>query len=459
MTIWILALLLLAGTAAVGYTQGAIRAAFSFVGIVVAALLALTLGKMIRPLLPPLGLQNPILIWALGPIIAFIVVLVLFKIAGTLVHKKADVYYKYKAGDLRLALYQRLNQRLGACVGLMNGTAYTLLIAFLIFPLSYFTGQLYTREEDPLLVRWLNRAGNDLQSTGLARAVLANNPVPEDFYRGTDLIALLYHNPLTHGRLPLYPPYLRLGERAEFQRLGEDPYGALFLTKESFGTVLNDERTRAFWSNPALFAEVWAMVEPDLGDLDQFIRTGKSAKYDPEGILGRWGFEVNGSLVALKRSKPDLSTTQFKLIKTYLYPLLAKATLVATPDGKVTLNGLVRFTGKVATAAGAPAPAAAEAPMTAGGNASAKLGRFGSRTGLGPRYQPQAPGPAGAAPAAAPTALAPGVETINLEGQWKKQGSGYELSFDTLNMEASLGGIRLTIRSEPTPLVFERDTP
>jgi hypothetical protein len=51
------------------------------------------------------------------------------------------------------------------------------------------------------------------------------------------------------------------------------------------------------------------------------------------------------------------------------------------------------------------------------------------------------------------------VETINLEGQWKKQGSGYELSFDTLNMEASLGGIRLTIRSEPTPLVFERDTP
>ena len=454
MTIWILALLLLTGTAVVGYTQGAIRAAFSFVGIVVAALLALTVGKLFRPLLPPLGLQNPILIWALGPIIAFIVVLAIFKIIGTVVHKKVDVYYKYKAGDLRLALYQRLNQRLGACVGLMNGTAYTLLIAFLLFPLSYFTSQLYTREDDPMMIRFLNRTGNDLQSTGLSRAVLANNPVPDDFYRVTDLIGLLYHNPLTHGRLPLYPPFLRLGERSEFQRLGEDPYGAMFLTKESFGTVLNDDRTRAFWSNPTLFAEVWGMVQPDLADLEHFIRTGKSEKYDPEGILGRWGFEVNGSLVALKRSKPDLSTTQFKLIKAYLYPLLAKATLVATPDGKVTLKGLVRFTGKVAAAAGAPATPTAEAPMTANANASAKLGRYASRTGLGNRLPPAQPA------AGVPTAAAvPGVETLNLEGQWKKQGSGYELSFDKQNMEATLDGIRLTIRAEPTPLVFERDTP
>ena len=28
----------------------------------------------------------------------------LFKVAGLVVHQKVDVYYKYKAGDLRLAL-------------------------------------------------------------------------------------------------------------------------------------------------------------------------------------------------------------------------------------------------------------------------------------------------------------------------------------------------------------------
>ena len=48
---WLLALVLLASLAGIGYRQGAIRVAFSFVGILMGALLAGPLGKLVKPLL------------------------------------------------------------------------------------------------------------------------------------------------------------------------------------------------------------------------------------------------------------------------------------------------------------------------------------------------------------------------------------------------------------------------
>ena len=58
MTIWILALLLLAAGAGMGLRQGAIRVAISFVGIIISALLAWPLSGIIRPLLPHVGFHN-----------------------------------------------------------------------------------------------------------------------------------------------------------------------------------------------------------------------------------------------------------------------------------------------------------------------------------------------------------------------------------------------------------------
>ena len=118
MTIWILALVLLAAGAGLGFRQGAIRTAISFVGIVSAVLFAGILGNLLKPLLPHVGIQNPTLIWALAPLVAFIIVLILFKVAGFFVHRKVYLFYKYKAGDLRMALWERLNSRLRPVPGL-----------------------------------------------------------------------------------------------------------------------------------------------------------------------------------------------------------------------------------------------------------------------------------------------------------------------------------------------------
>ena len=67
--IWICAILLVMAAAALaGWRQGGIRAAFIFVGILFAALLAGPVGRLIHPLLPHLGAANPITAWALSPV-------------------------------------------------------------------------------------------------------------------------------------------------------------------------------------------------------------------------------------------------------------------------------------------------------------------------------------------------------------------------------------------------------
>ena len=142
MTIWILALVLLASGAGLGFRQGAIRTGISFVGIVTAVTFAGLLGRLLKPLLPHVGIQNPTLIWLLAPVEAFVIILILFKVAAFIVHRKVNLFYKYKAGDLRLALWERLNSRLGLCIGLLNGTAYLVLISFVVFNFCYWTVQI-----------------------------------------------------------------------------------------------------------------------------------------------------------------------------------------------------------------------------------------------------------------------------------------------------------------------------
>src|SRR5207237_473623 len=139
MTIWLLALILMASLAAMGYRQSAVRVAFSLVGILLGLLLAGLLGRFVKPVLGAVGLKNPVLVWLLAPFIVFLLVSIAFKIGAFTVHHKVDVYFKYKAGNLRLALWERLNRRLGLCLGLVNGAIYFILISLVIYSFSYWT--------------------------------------------------------------------------------------------------------------------------------------------------------------------------------------------------------------------------------------------------------------------------------------------------------------------------------
>src|SRR6266478_3149044 len=153
MMIWLLAVILLLSLAGLGYRQGAIRVAFSLIAIILGLFLAAPLGKLLRPGLGAVGVKNPVLLWVLGPVIVFVIISIIFKVAAMAVHQKVDVFYKYRGGDLRLALWERLNRRVGLCLGFVNGTLYFILICFVIYAMSYWTFQMASGETDPWVLR------------------------------------------------------------------------------------------------------------------------------------------------------------------------------------------------------------------------------------------------------------------------------------------------------------------
>src|SRR3954471_15228180 len=195
MTIWLLAVLLLAALAGLGFRQGVIRVGFSLIGIFAAALLAVPIGKLLKMLMVMLGVKNPVILGVLAPLIGFILVSLCFKAGALAVHHKVDVHFKYHAGDLRQALWERLHRRLGLVLGLFNGVAYFIVISWIIYSLSYWTVQM-SNSADPWSLRLLNQLGRDLSGSGFARVARAVDPLPESYYDTADVAGVVYNNPL-----------------------------------------------------------------------------------------------------------------------------------------------------------------------------------------------------------------------------------------------------------------------
>lgn len=341
MTIWLLAIVLVLSLVGLGYRQGAIRVAFSLVGILVGALLCLPLGKPLAILLKAFGVTQPVVLWLVPPIIAFILISAMFKAIALVVHHKVEVHFKYKAGDLRLSLWERLNRRLGLCLGVLNGVAYLILISFVIYVISYWTMQMESTGESPKLVRLANKLGHDLQATGFSTTARALDRMPQHYYAAADVAGKLYQNPLLEARLSRYPAFLMLGELPEFQTLAKDPTFTEMRTRgDSAAQLYNYGSVQTIVANPELLQKIWAITQPHLADLATFLETGKSEKYADETILGRWNCSIRGTVAALRRAKPNLTAREMAAARGTLQALYSKAHLVVGTEGQVVVKEL-----------------------------------------------------------------------------------------------------------------------
>jgi len=345
MSIWILAILVIAATALAGWRQGGIRAAIAFGGILFATLLCGLVGKLFHLLLPPLGFKNPLMIWALSPLFGFIVVSIIFSIIAFNVHKKVDVYYRYQAGDLRLALWERLNTRLGICVGILNGAIYFILISFLVFNLTYLTTQASAgAKQQSILIRLVNSLGNDLQSTGLARTAAAVSTLPPVYYKFADLTGFLMQNPQTAPRFVEYPALTSLWERDDMQNIVTDSSLTNALASgSSVGEILDLPSVQDFLKNKDLTKRVGDIFESNADDLYEYLKTGKSAKYDSDKILGRWEFNVGVTIAWLRQSQPKISATEMRGIRTLWSAAYAQTHVLLTADKQVFVKNFPRF--------------------------------------------------------------------------------------------------------------------
>jgi hypothetical protein len=407
MTIWILALLLLAAGAGMGLRQGAIRVVISFVGIIISALLAWPLAGLIRPLLPHIGFHNPVVIWLLPPFLIFVISLSLFKSLGLLAHHKVSVYYKYQPDGLQRILWDRMNKRLGLALGLLNGLAYFVLISFVIYDFSYWTVQVASSDEEKLPVRILNRMGWDLQGTGVIRAARAIDPMPEIYFKTADLAGMVYQNPQLSDRLSAYPAFLSLAERDEFKQLGQSAdFQAAWKNHSAFSQLWDNPQVEIIRQNADTAGLVWNLVLTNLDDLQSYLQTGRSAKFSSEKILGRWDFNVMASLTALVQARANVPSSDMAAMRALWSPAYAQTMFVAGADGQAFLKNLPQH--------------------------------FKSQPNQPTTY-----------------------ETATWQGQWKKDGDSYNLSLASGGASkaaaARIDGSQITLTMDGEVMIFDRE--
>jgi Colicin V production protein len=406
MTIWILALVFLGASAGLNLRLGVIRATFSFIGILVAMLFAGPLGKALKPLLSGIKIENPVLIWLLAPFVGFVIILALFKIAGFFIQWRVDLFYKYKTEDLRLALWRRVNSRLGLCVGLFNGTAYLILILFIIYIFSYWTIQIAPSDNEPKTIRLINRMGHDLATAGLTKTARSVVTMPDMYYKLADLAGLLRQNPQLSDRLESYPEFLSLAERDDFKQLGQDSsFQNAWKNSEPIAQLLGNTQFKTMLKNKDLTTTVLGIVQTDWDDLNGYLKTGKSPKYDSILILGRWDFNISVTINLFRQARPNIQPNAMRAARVWMTGAYADTTFVAGADGQAFLKNLPRT--------------------------KTQPGNQGSIT-----------------------------EKNTWQGQWKNNGTNYDLSLKSNGqsklMTARTDGQRLTLQSGSDSFVFDR---
>jgi hypothetical protein len=406
MTIWILALLLLAATAALGHKMGAIRAVISLFGILISALLAGPLSGLVRPLLPHLGVQNPYFVHALAPVIVFVALLSLFKTAAFYAHRKVEVYYRYQTSDVKFSLWERMNHRVGLCIGPINGLLYLTLLMFPIYDLSYWTAQVASSDEERFPIRLLNRAGHDLEATGMIKVARALDPMPEIYFKNADLAGLLYQNPQLKDRLASYPPFLGLSERDDFKQLGQNTeFQSAWKSHPPINQLLDNPAAAAIWQDQTKLDWILNFTQTNYDDLTTYLQTGQSPKYAGDKFLGVWNFNVVSTLAMMTQTKPNVSSQDMKALRALWTPAYSNTVLVVSADGQAFLKNLPQF-----------------------------------------KAQPNKPTT---------------YETPTWQGQWQGDGGNYSLTLTSggasKSGSANSSGVRLTIRIENDILIFDRE--
>jgi uncharacterized membrane protein required for colicin V production len=336
--VWIIALLCLWFVALAGYYRGPIRAAFSLAGLFFGLLLAGPLSPLTVHLLPVLGLQHPLWRLFVPEVIAFLLVLAVFKIAGNVLHQKTLLQFKYQKDEHLFFRWELIYHWLGFCVGLVNGAAYFFILMMLVYVAGFFTAAV-ADQGAPALVRYATAWRAQLHECRLDRVLAAHDPTPPAIYQAAEIIELVLKNPPLEGRLAHYPALLSLSQTKEMQALALDAtLQQMLQTQAKPREILNYPKIQAMVTNATVSEELHGLLGDDLTDLLDFLNTGKSAKYDGERILGIWDIDVPATLAAERKRHADMSRTQIVALHSALAPMIKGLSLMAAPDNKILLR-------------------------------------------------------------------------------------------------------------------------
>jgi hypothetical protein len=351
MLIWLLAVVLIGAFAALGFQTGGIRAAVSLVGVVLGLVFASTVGNLVAPIFPTIGISS--LSWRItaAPVAGFLIVWLPFFGVGFAAHRPVYLHFKYREEDSVRIAFERMNSALGLFVGLVAGISIFLFAGRPIYSLGYLTTQTAAEAGEPAPVGYLNQLRNGMNETGWDKTFAALDRTPAQQYAVDDIIGLLEANPLVHARAQTYPEFLALVERSEFTDLANDAdYQKLLQDRAGFTALFENPRTQSFLSNAEILEK---LAKLDLKDFRQYLESGKSAKYDDEHILGRWRCDISSTIIDARRRRTNLQPADLLNLRFVLNTFFKKATLTAYPDGRLVVKVPAPEKAAAATAAAA----------------------------------------------------------------------------------------------------------
>jgi hypothetical protein len=441
MSLWILAIGLLAVFGGLGFAKGAIRMAISFIGLLIGMAAAVPLGRALKPLMGTIGVVNPAWVAIVPPLIAFVLVYLVAMGLSFFVHHKIYLRYKYKHDDVDRIRWEAMNRHVGAGIGLLTGAVLFLGLSGLIYAAGYLTVQVSAEGNNPGWISFINSVRQDMAESGFDKAAAKFQPAPKLYYETADVLGLLYHNPLLQGRLAKYPYFLSLGEKTEFQEMANDKeYNDLIFGKAPVTQIIDHQRTQWMLGNAEL---IDYLKGTDVKDLKEYLRTGKSPKYEAEEIVGVWNLDKDAVLTHLRKANPDIKAKELRMLK-QAFTAIPNVSLLAFPDKKVVVKG--------ASAAATPPPAA-EATAPQDSVAATYASRYGIRA-PNPQAAPQAP--------KAPEPEAPQVlPKVGNEGMWDEEAGRYVLTLHDaagkdLKAAAQIKGDEMLINVAGTTLVFAK---
>lgn len=331
--LWIIALLCLGIVGAIGYYQGPIRVACSLLGLIFGSLLAVPLSPLTKKILPIFGVQHPAWDLFLPALIAFLIVLIAFKILGNVLHRKLSIFYKYKKDDKSYYRWNRLYSRLGLCLGLLNGAFYFFLLMLPIYIAGYFTTEVAHGAQDPSSVQNITKLREEMQNMKVDHVLAGYDPTPKQAYKASDIVGLVSHNPLLESRLAHYPPFLAIGERPEFKDLANDvQLQQMIQSQASIGDILKYPKVQALATNAAVAKELTQTVGQDLDDLTEYLKTGHSPKYDTQPILGVWKIDRDATFAGERKKLQNPKPKDITNLRNNLMPLMSGLNITVTTD-------------------------------------------------------------------------------------------------------------------------------
>ncbi len=389
MIMWITALVLIGLTAGLGYKQGAVRAAVSFIGLIVAAFLAIPLSPLFAWVFPLVGFKNPLAPQFGGPIIAFFLVSFVFKAVAAFLHRKLEYHFRYRRDDASRAVWEVMYKRVGACVGVLNGVVYFLVFSLLVAVFGYTTLQTGGDESDSTVLSFLSKSAKDLQDTRMDKVVAGFNPAPEKYFDAADTLGLLHHNRSLLGRLENYPVFAAMAEEPVYQTLGADKeLETMIQNKASFSEILNKPSVQEVMTNSDVVARV---MELDIKDFKHYLETGVSPKFEKEKLLGRWNYDLLATLQLNKALNSQVPASSWFRMKNELSERFAGSVLTAFYNEKAKYDLAPAMEGRATSYIGTPSARLANGQIVTNYvprwfNTNATFSAKGKWSGSAPNY-------------------------------------------------------------------------